>query len=76
MIRTFKNIRGGQYIADFRYDEGIRIREEFIAPTLVKSQREDGSLSSVIFLIEVKENGMEANPDPCREEQQRKAENN
>lgn len=34
MIRKLKDLSVGQYIADYRYDEGIRIREEFICPTL------------------------------------------
>ncbi len=62
MIRTFKKLRGGQYIADFRYDEGIRIREEFVSPTLVSSQKaeNDDGLSKKIFLITVYE-GKERN---------------
>lgn len=57
MIRTFKKLRGGQYIADFRYDEGIRIREEFVSPTLVSSQKAetDDGLSGKILLITVYE---------------------
>lgn len=69
MIRDIRLLGGGKYIADFRYDEGIRVREEFISPTLVKSQRDgDGGLSNQIFLIEVNEDGMEADPNTCREE--------
>lgn len=59
MIRTFKKLRGGQYIADFRYDEGIRIREEFVSPTLISNQAIDNNdgLSKKIFLIMITENG-------------------
>lgn len=57
MIRTFKKLRGGQYIADFRYDEGIRIREEFVSPTLVSSQRTNDidGLSNRIYLITIED---------------------
>lgn len=66
MIRSFNGLRGGQYIADYRYDEGIRIREEFVSPTLTKSHRDcEESLSTTIFLIEVKENEVETDPDTC-----------
>lgn len=57
MIRTLKGLRGGQYIGDFRYDEGIRIREEFVSPTLVSSQRTNyiDGLSNRIYLITIKD---------------------
>ena len=47
----------GQYIADFRYDEGIRIREEFVSPTLVSSQRTNDidGLSNRIYLITIED---------------------
>ena len=50
MIRNFDEIirRGGCWVADFRYDEGIRIREDCICPTLKAN-----SLSTTIYLIEV-----------------------
>ena len=54
MIRSFKGLRGGQYIADFRFNEGVRVREEFISPTLTKSLRDDNtSISNMLILIEV-----------------------
>lgn len=34
MIRELEELAPGLYVADFRNDEGIRIREEFICPTL------------------------------------------
>ncbi len=65
----YKATWGGKYIADFRYDEGIRVREEFISPTLTKSVRDrEDSLSTTIFLIEVKEDGVETDPDTCGKE--------
>lgn len=76
MIKSFKELRGGQYVADFRYDEGIRVREEFVSPTLTKSLREDGSISNCLILIEVKEDGMETDAHPCREKQQSETESN
>ena len=54
MIRTLKGLRGGQYIADFRYDEGIRIREEFVSPTLKRTNDIDG-LSNRIYLITIED---------------------
>lgn len=34
MIRSLKDLPPGLYVADYRGDEGIRIREDFICPTL------------------------------------------
>lgn len=45
------------------------MREEFISPTLTKSVRDrEDSLSTTIFLIEVKEDGVETDPDTCGKE--------
>lgn len=54
MIRNFEEIirRGGCWVADYHYDEGIRIREEFISPTLPASF-DFRSLSTSIYVIEV-----------------------
>lgn len=42
------------WFADFRYDEGIRIREETAAPTLISSIHGEGNgLSNKIYIIEV-----------------------
>lgn len=68
MIRSFNGLVVGQYVADFRYDEGIRVREEFVSPTLTKSLRETESISNCLILIEVKDNEMETDTDPCRKE--------
>ena len=48
---------GGQYAADYRFDEGLRIRDEGECPCIPSHQyREaDGCLSGVIFIIEVRE---------------------
>ena len=53
MIRDIKKInRGGLYFADFRYDEGVRVREEAICPTLCRAK--DGrTISNTILLIEI-----------------------
>lgn len=34
MIRGLENLKCGQYIGDFRYDEGFRIREDNVCPCL------------------------------------------
>lgn len=34
MIRSLEDLPPGLYVADYRGDEGIRIREDFICPTL------------------------------------------
>lgn len=53
MIRDIKKInRGGLYFADFRYDEGVRVREDPISPTLCKDHDMRG-MSSAILLIEI-----------------------
>ena len=44
-------MRGGCYFADFRFDEGIRVREEPISPCLCSSM--NGEISKIVFLIEV-----------------------
>ena len=53
MIRDIKLLRGGQHIGDFRYDEGIRIREDRNAPCLTSSMKD--ALSNCILLVEVRE---------------------
>lgn len=42
------------YLADFRYDEGLRIRKELISPTLIK-------LSRWTFVIEVSNENQKRN---------------
>ena len=51
MIRDIKKLRGGYYGADFRFDEGIRVREEGVFPCLCSSM--NGEISKCILLIEV-----------------------
>lgn len=55
MTRKLKKLKPGKYIADFRYDEGIRIRNSFISPTLTRKRDGGGTqgLSESIYLIEV-----------------------
>lgn len=51
MIRELYELAPGLYIADFRNDEGIRIREEFICPTL--TAHGGGGIAHERLLIEV-----------------------
>ena len=60
MIRDIKKLRGGCYIADFRHDEGIRVREDAISPCLCSSQN-GRDLSTSILLIEVINENQELN---------------
>lgn len=57
MIYGLKSLfsRGGsgQYVADFRYDENVRIREDFISPCLTARQSDAKDLTKMILLIEV-----------------------
>ena len=56
MIRDLRKLnRGGCYVGDFRYDEGVRIREDFIAPCLTLSSGKEKSLSGMVLLIEVRD---------------------
>ena len=43
------------YLADFRFDTGIRIRPEPISPTLTCNLRSGGGMSNGIYLIEVED---------------------
>ncbi len=61
MIRNLQKLSKGQYVADFRYDEGIRIREDFVSPCLLNSLGTGKTLSGSIYYIEVKE--VESNDD-------------
>lgn len=51
MIRELEELAPGLYIADFREDEGVRIREEFICPTL--TTHSGGGIVHERLLIEV-----------------------
>lgn len=51
MIRSIEELAPGIYIADFRGDEGIRIREEFICPSL--TTHSGGGVRHERLLIEV-----------------------
>ena len=51
MIKDLNQLPCGVYIGDFRYDEGFRIREEFISPTL--TSHTGGGIVHEILLIEV-----------------------
>ena len=59
MIRDIKRLRGGCYVADFRYDEGIRIREDGISPCL--STPTGGGVSQMLLVIEVIDENQESN---------------
>lgn len=51
MIRDLRILRGGCYGADFRFDEGIRVREDEVFPCLCSSM--NGAISKCVLLIEV-----------------------
>lgn len=51
-LRKILNSGGGIYVADYRYDEGIRIRDEFISPTLC-ANHDQRDLARMILIIEV-----------------------
>ncbi len=51
MIRNIQDLAPGLYIADFREDEGVRIREVFICPTL--TTHSGGGIVHERLLIEV-----------------------
>lgn len=59
MIRDIKKLRGGCYVADFRYDEGIRIRDDSICPCL--STPTGGGVSQMLLVIEVFDENKESN---------------
>lgn len=46
-----KNLPQGIYICDIRYDEGIRIREDFISPCLHALQ--GGLLSNIPMILQI-----------------------
>ncbi len=55
MIKDLRKLkRGGYYVGDFRYDEGVRIREDYISPCLCASNGNDKGLSGMVLLIEVR----------------------
>ena len=51
MIRDLTTLQVGQYIADFRSDEGVRIREGNISPCITTPT--GGGVSHMILIIEV-----------------------
>ena len=56
MIKSLKHLNRGGYVADFRLDEGIRIREDFISPCLQASLKHNrNELTNCILYIEVYE---------------------
>lgn len=57
MIRTLKNLKPGKYVADYRSDEGFRIRADFVSPTV--TAHSGGGIPHDIILIEVLENDEE-----------------
>ena len=52
--------RGGYYIGDYRFDEGVRIRDDFISPCLCSNTTGRG-ISTMILLIEVDDENQERN---------------
>ena len=59
MIKDIMKLRGGYYVADFRYDEGIRIRDDKICPCL--STPTGGGISQMLLVIEVIDENQEPN---------------
>lgn len=57
MIKDITKLNRGGYVADYRFDEGIRIREEFISPCLTSSLTDSGDKldNNSIFLVIVNE---------------------
>ena len=59
MIRDLKLLGGGHYVGDFRIDEGIRIREEYISPTLTRQEYRgvgsDNCITGMVLLVEIRE---------------------
>lgn len=57
MIYDIRKLNEGGYVADFRYDEGIRIREEFISPCLTQKLTFSGDKldNQCILLVMVNE---------------------
>ena len=54
MIRDLKKLhRGGCYVGDFRYDEGVRIREDFISPCLTARNGCNKGISGMVLYVEV-----------------------
>lgn len=51
MIRDLITLPEGTYIADFRYDEGFRVRDDGVCPCL--STPTGGGVSQMILVIEV-----------------------
>lgn len=51
-LRKILNSGEGIYVADYRYDEGIRIRDEFISPTLC-ANHDQRDIARMILIIEV-----------------------
>lgn len=52
MIRGLENLKCGQYIGDFRYDEGFRIREDNVCPCLSSHAGVGVSNMPMILIIE------------------------
>lgn len=51
MIRDLKELGQGMWIGDFRYDEGVRFREEPISPCVTANS--GGGLGHIILLVEI-----------------------
>lgn len=49
MIKGIDTLKSGQYIGDFRYDEGFRIREEDVCPCL--SSHSGGGISNMPMIL-------------------------
>lgn len=62
--RTLEKIRrGGWYVADFRYDEGLRMRDEFISPCLFADYDTGPNPSKKLLLVMVEDGKDKDDPD-------------
>lgn len=68
MIKDITKLNRGGYVADYRFDEGIRIREEFISPCLTSSLTDSGDKldNNSIFLVIVNEDKRSDQEGVCR----------
>ena len=61
MIRDLRLLGGGHYVMDYRIDEGVRVREEYIAPTLTRQEYRglggDNCITGMVLLVEIRERG-------------------
>lgn len=57
-------LKKGKYVADYRYDEGLRVRQDFVSPCL--QAKSGGGLPHDILLIIVNEDKRSDQEGVCR----------